>query len=60
MAFSNFRSPREYEFATDTLEAGALGYVIKTRIVSDLLVAINEVHAGRTFVSPLSPPQAII
>ncbi len=47
------------DFAKEALEAGALGYVIKPRIVSDLMIAINEVCAGRSFVSPLSPPQAI-
>ena len=46
-------------FAKEALETGALGYVLKTRIASDLMAAINEVHAGRTFVSPLSPPQAV-
>ena len=47
------------DYAREALEAGALGYVIKLRIASDLVAAINEVHAGRSFVSPLSPPQAI-
>ncbi len=47
------------DYAREALEAGALGYVIKPRIVSDLVAAINEVHAGHSFVSPLSPPQAI-
>ena len=47
------------DFAREALEAGALGYVIKQRIASDLMIAINEVCAGRSFVSPLSPPQAI-
>ncbi len=47
------------DFAREALEAGALGYVIKPRIASDLLIAIKEAHAGRSFVSPLSPPQAI-
>ena len=47
------------DYAREALEAGALGYVIKQRIASDLVAAINEVHAGRSFVSPLSPPQAI-
>ncbi len=40
------------DFAGEALEVGALGYVIKPRIVSDLLVAIKEAHAGRSFVSP--------
>ncbi len=44
------------DFAREALEAGALGYVIKTRIASDLMIAINEVYAGRSFVSPLSLP----
>ncbi len=47
------------DYAREALETGALGYVIKTRIASDLLVAIKEAHAGRSFVSPLSPPQAV-
>ena len=47
------------DFAREALEAGGLGYVIKQRIVSDLLAAIKEAHAGRSYVSPLSPPQAI-
>ena len=40
------------DFARETREAGALGYVIKPRIASDLLVAIKEAHAGRSFISP--------
>ena len=47
------------DYAREALETGALGYVIKPRIASDLMAAINEVHAGRSFVSPLSPPQAV-
>ena len=43
------------DYAREALETGALGYVIKSCIASDLLAAINEVYAGRTFVSPLSP-----
>ena len=45
------------DFATAALEVGALGYVIKPRIASDLMIAINEVFAGNSFVSPLSLPQ---
>ncbi len=46
------------DYVREALETGALCYVIKSRIASDLLTAIKEVHAGRNFVSPLSPPQA--
>jgi DNA-binding NarL/FixJ family response regulator len=34
-------------FAREALEAGALGYVIKQRIASDLVAAIKKAHAGR-------------
>jgi DNA-binding NarL/FixJ family response regulator len=33
-------------------EAGALGYVVKSRLASDLLPALREALAGRSFVSP--------
>ncbi len=50
------------EFARAAMDTGAMGYVIKPRMVSDLSVAINEVNAGRNFISQLraaggSPPQ---
>ncbi len=34
-------------FAREALEAGALGYVIKQHIASDLVAAIRKAHAGR-------------
>jgi len=34
-------------FAREALEVGALGYVIKQRIASDLVAAIKKAHAGR-------------
>ncbi|MGH9763272.1 MAG: response regulator [Blastocatellia bacterium] len=34
------------------LATGALGYVLKRRLVSDLKLAIREALAGRLFVSP--------
>ena len=37
------------------LSAGALGYVVKQLMDSDLIPAINEALAGRIFVSRLSP-----
>ncbi|HET6646479.1 MAG TPA: hypothetical protein VFH01_04070, partial [Pyrinomonadaceae bacterium] len=36
------------------LKTGALGYVIKPRIVSDLNTAVKEVLANRVYIS--SPP----
>ena len=44
------------DFAREALEAGALGYVIKPRIASDLIAAIKEAHAGRPFLSPTLLP----
>jgi len=40
------------DFAQAAIAAGANGYVIKPRMASDLLPAIREVLAGRSFVSP--------
>ena len=38
------------DFAREAMEAGALGYVIKQRIASDLIAAVKEAHAGRQFL----------
>jgi DNA-binding NarL/FixJ family response regulator len=40
------------DFAQAAIAAGASGYVIKPRMASDLIPAIKEVLAGRSFVSP--------
>jgi len=39
------------DFVQACFATGAVGYVIKTKVVSDLLTALHEVLAGRTFVS---------
>ena len=39
-------------YATRALEAGALGYVLKHSALSDLVKAIREALAGRTYMSP--------
>jgi DNA-binding NarL/FixJ family response regulator len=41
------------DFVQAVLKTGALAYVSKLRINTDLVVAIGEVVAGRMFVSPL-------
>lgn len=41
------------DFVQAALKTGALAYVSKLRINSDLVVAIGEAVAGRMFVSPL-------
>ena len=43
---------RDVDSARAALAAGALGYVIKDRLVADLPVALSEALAGRSFVSP--------
>jgi DNA-binding NarL/FixJ family response regulator len=42
------------DFVRASFENGASGYVVKSRIASDLVVAVKEVLAGRTFVSSFS------
>ena len=39
------------DFVQAAFETGALGYVVKRRMMSDLRPAINEALAGRTFIS---------
>jgi len=39
------------DYVNAALEAGALSYVFKSRMVNDLLPAIHEAMAGRVFVS---------
>lgn len=40
------------DFVKEAMKTGATGYVVKPRLASDLRLAIKEVLAGRTFVSP--------
>ena len=40
------------DFVQAALKTGASGYVIKSRIASDLKTALREVLAGRVFISP--------
>jgi CheY-like chemotaxis protein len=42
------------DFVQTCLSNGALGYVLKSRIMSDLLPAIQEALVGRVFISPPS------
>ena len=41
------------EFVRAGLAAGALGYVVKSRLTTDLIPAIHEVVAGHRFISPV-------
>ena len=39
------------DYVRESLAAGALGYVVKSRMAADLVDAIKAAHAGRSFVS---------
>jgi DNA-binding NarL/FixJ family response regulator len=41
------------DFVEAARAVGVLSYVVKPRLVSDLVHAVAEAHAGREFVSPL-------
>ena len=38
------------DYAREAMAAGALGYVIKQRMASDLVTAIKDAHIGRSFL----------
>jgi CheY-like chemotaxis protein len=40
------------DFVQAALETGALGYVLKSKMASDLRTAVNSAMAGRLFISP--------
>ena len=40
------------EFREGSLALGNVGFVVKDRLVADLLPAVRSVLAGKTFVSP--------
>ena len=43
------------DYVRAALATGALGYVLKSRMATDLCIAIKEAMAGRLFVSPSVP-----
>jgi DNA-binding NarL/FixJ family response regulator len=43
---------RDREFVQESLALGDVGFVVKDRLVADLLPAIRQVLAGQRFVSP--------
>ena len=45
---------REEDFREAALAAGGIGYVLKPRLASDLIAAVQEARAGRRFTSPSS------
>ena len=45
----------DLDFVQAALKTGALGYVVKRQMASDLRTAVKEALAGRTFISTLVP-----
>jgi DNA-binding NarL/FixJ family response regulator len=45
------------DFILEALEAGGSAYVMKSRMASDLRLAISEALAGLSFVSPSNGPK---
>jgi two-component system, NarL family, response regulator DegU len=43
---------RDREFVRESLALGDVGFVVKDRLIADLLPAIRTVLAGQSFVSP--------
>jgi DNA-binding NarL/FixJ family response regulator len=43
----------EEEFVLAAKAAGGIGYVVKSRLATDLTAAVREARAGRPFVSPI-------
>src|SRR5687768_7034188 len=43
---------QDQEFVEEAFSIGALGYVVKPRLGTDLLLAVREALMGRAFVSP--------
>ena len=40
------------DYAREAFDVGASGYVVKPRLASDLIPALREALAGKTFISP--------
>jgi DNA-binding NarL/FixJ family response regulator len=47
-----------HAFVRFGLDSGALGFVLKSRMTTELVLAIQEALAGRTFVSPPLPHES--
>ena len=47
---------RDREFVQGSMALGDVGFVVKDRLVVDLLPAIRRVLAGEAFISPSVPP----
>ncbi|PYY11303.1 MAG: hypothetical protein DMG61_19410 [Acidobacteria bacterium] len=57
IVFLTVQEDEDYIFAAQAL--GALGYVLKSRMRTDLLSAIDEALAGRAFISSISSQSAL-
>jgi DNA-binding NarL/FixJ family response regulator len=44
---------QDQDYLRAALATGALGYIVKDRLATDLVTGLREVIAGRRFVSPV-------
>ena len=50
---------RDEQYVQQAFQAGARGYVLKTRATTDLISAINNVSEGKIYLSPDIPQNVI-
>lgn len=50
----------ETQFVREAIRLGALGYVVKQSASSELLTALQNAMAGRTYVSPVIPQETLL
>ena len=48
------------DYAREAVEVGALGYVVKPRLASDLVPAIKAALEGKVFISPCPELKAVV
>jgi DNA-binding NarL/FixJ family response regulator len=54
-----FTASNDTDAAIATLEAGAMGYVLKGSTIDELSDAIRRVHAGETYITPSFATQVV-
>ena len=50
----------DLDYAREALEIGALGYVVKSRLASDLIPALHAAFQNRRFISPVQALKGLI
>jgi DNA-binding NarL/FixJ family response regulator len=50
----------EPQYVREALRIGALGYVVKQSASSELITALQDALAGRTYISPVIPQESLV